>query len=180
MVFPSCRPVVVATAFLEALASGFFNASPSFRRCDAIEILCLLRSQALLPQKRVVCTRIGLFLGYSSSLGGVHVSRMLRVAFVSLRCMSIAACMLGFFSCLRTCMPALSVLFLSFVCLGRSAFTLFVSPLVLSTLFLSFLSFPFSLSFSLSLSLCLSIGNGNINLCRETHGLRPSGLVFFF
>ena len=37
MVFPSCRPVVVATAFLEALASGFLNASPSLRRCDAIE-----------------------------------------------------------------------------------------------------------------------------------------------
>ena len=39
MVFPSCRPVVVATAFLEALASGFLNASPPCRCRDAIEIL---------------------------------------------------------------------------------------------------------------------------------------------
>ena len=124
--------------------------------------------------KRVECTLNFLFFCYSSSLGGVHVSRMLRAAFVC-RCgvYMLAARMSGWF-CWCTRMPALSVLFCLFV--SRSVllwfvWLLFVSP-SLSFFSLS-ASFALSASLSYSLSLSASAVDMRITSPRETQGLRP-------
>ena len=76
-------------------------------------------------------------------------------------CRSLRAC--GGFSCSCTCVHALSVFFLSLVCLGRSSSAFLSFLLVLPTFCPSSFSFPFSLSFIRSLSLCLSIGYGYIS-----------------
>ena len=93
-----------------------------------------------------------------SSLGGVHVSRMLRYCVVvSLRCIYVAACIVGGRVAARACLLCL-FLFLSFYVSVRPL--LFCLTFVCLACPLSLLSLPVSFSFSASLSPCLSSGNG--------------------
>ena len=172
MVLPSGRSVVVATAFLEALASGFLYASPSCWRFDTIDDLLHSSSAGHAAKKSVElhshnwsgtfyslgsrmmsCSLSTVLFVLSSSLGGgacrVHVA--LRPSSLG-RCGAylLAACMSGCLLDARACLLCLC-LFVCF-CLGRSSFGLFGSCLSC----LPSLSSP-SLSLSLSLPLSLSL-----------------------
>ena len=138
------------------------------RSCDPyVDCGCCIQNGELHSSNCFLCS----FL--VTSLGGVHVSRMLRCCVVvSLRCTYVCCVHGGWFVAARACLLCL-FLFLSFSVTVRPL--LFCSAFVCLACPLSFLSLPVSFSFSASLSLSLlasAVGMVLIYL-RETHGLRP-------